>query len=173
MKNSSILAALAFVSTVFPVASGCSAAPDTTSPEGAAVSAKVEADKKAPPTGIDNPAFISCEVDSDCVAVAPPTGCCNHGLKDAVNECQVSAWNKANACPPGGVCALFVTVETRVAQCNAGLCAMVAPGDIACDGRVENPHRCPAGWHCDQDGHAHAEPGTCEQVDASSSDNGQ
>jgi hypothetical protein len=162
MKLSVLLTGLAFVSAVV----GCSAAPGTAS-ENESVTSSTSALKKAPPTGIDNPAFVSCDFDDECVAVAPPTGCCDHGLKDAVNCEEVSAWNKANACTAPQVCAHFVTIETRVPQCGSdNLCAMVYPADIACGGLVENAHACPTGWTCDYQGHSHHQPGVCVEIPA-------
>jgi hypothetical protein len=160
MKISSILAGFAFVSMV----AGCSAAPGTESSD--STGSAVETEKKAPPTGIENPAFVSCGLDSDCVAVAPPPGCCNNGLKDAVNVDEVSAWDTANTCTGSVICANYMVIDTRVAECdNTTLqCAMVLPANVACDGNVENPHRCPDGWHCNYQGHSHDEPGVCEQV---------
>jgi hypothetical protein len=92
-----------------------------------------------------------------------------------VNKEEVASWDSANACVATPVCAHWVTIETRKAECDntTNLCAMVAPQDIACDGNVVNPHRCPTGWHCDYQGHSHSEPGVCEQVDAGDTSSAQ
>ena len=67
------------------------------------------------------PAYLSCIVDTDCVAV-DRAGCCHNGYKDAVNASQVEVYRTANACQePHHMCPMFIILDKRVARCNTTL----------------------------------------------------
>ncbi len=80
--------------------------------------------------------YLSCNADSDCMAVAREA-CCHNGYKDAVNKDKVAAYCTANACQvTSPLCPHFMVEDTRVAQCNAAShqCEMVEPNTIRCGG---------------------------------------
>jgi hypothetical protein len=64
---------------------------------------------------------------------------------------------------PAVVCPLACILDTRVAECNAGKCEMVAIADIACGGFTTNPHKCPEGYDCTLS-HIPDVPGTCTEA---------
>ncbi len=103
------------------------------------------------------PGLTKCAVDADCVKTK--SGCC--GLTfTAVNASRVDDV----ACkPPYPPCAPPPPMpdDLRVAQCNAGTCALVEPTAIACGGFTTNPHACPAGYVCKKDGVPMDVPGKC------------
>lgn len=73
--------------------------------------------------------YLTCTVDSDCVAV-PKAGCCNNGYKDAVNKDKIEAYRAANACKLRSVmCPQFIIEDKRIAGCNrqSHQCEMVEP----------------------------------------------
>jgi hypothetical protein len=117
-----------------------------------ACAASTESSSTADTTGQDLSAktMLSCNVDSDCVAIEKPA-CCPNGMKVAVNKSHVTAYRNANKCEdPPTVCPMFLIDDTRVAQCNteSKQCEMILPGDISCGGFVANPHTCPDGMSC-------------------------
>jgi hypothetical protein len=77
------------------------------------------------------PVWESCNVTSDCEAVAQ-VGCCNNGYKAAVNKHHVAAYEASFTCPPPKpFCPLFVILDQRVPVCNptTKTCEMVEPAD--------------------------------------------
>jgi hypothetical protein len=87
---------------------------------------KVELERPSVKTAEAAPQYLTCTVDSECVAV-PREGCCHNGYKDAVNRNEVDAYRAANACKDRHViCPQFIINDTRVAVCNKakGRCEM-------------------------------------------------
>jgi hypothetical protein len=94
--------------------------------------------------------YLSCTVDSECLAV-PREGCCHNGYKDAVNKDRIPEYRQANACKmKNPMCPQFIVDDKRVALCNASShqCEMVEPNTIRCGGTGEASHACPAGYTC-------------------------
>jgi hypothetical protein len=83
-------------------------------------------DEAAQAEGVDgkedslrNHRFITCQQNTDCVAILKP-GCCSNGWKVAVNRDHVAQYKAANACQQvHPICPLYVIDDTRVAECNA------------------------------------------------------
>ena len=62
--------------------------------------------------------YLSCNVDSDCVAV-PQAGCCSNGSKAAVNKGKIDSYRAANVCKIKNVmCPQVIIDDRRAAQCN-------------------------------------------------------
>jgi hypothetical protein len=73
--------------------------------------------------------YLSCNVDSDCVAV-PQAGCCNNGYKAAVNKDKIDSYRSANTCKIKNViCPQIFVEDRRLAQCNrtSHQCEMIEP----------------------------------------------
>jgi hypothetical protein len=107
-----------------------------------------------------------CQSDSDCVAISKG-GCCPNGWDVAVNKTKVTQYENATKCEnPHQVCPLYVILDTRVPQCQAGKtsvkhCQMVKPEDILCGGFVAHPRQCPTGYSCEAS-HVNPDfPGKC------------
>jgi hypothetical protein len=110
--------------------------------------------------------LFNCASDGDCVAV-PRVECCPHGYKEAVNAHEVEAYQATYACTanPRLLCAQFIAVDNRVAQCDrsVGKCTMVAVEDIVCGG-FANFHGCPEGFECKPEGPGADRFGHCAAV---------
>jgi hypothetical protein len=109
--------------------------------------------------------WTHCNHDSDCVAV-DQGGCCEHGIKVAVNTSSTKAYADSVKCKnPPMACPLFMVLDTRVAQCDASAhkCKMFKPEEIRCGGFTTNPHACPTGYSCDLSGHVPDVPGVCKK----------
>lgn len=74
---------------------------------------KTSADSKTATTD-----YLTCADDSECVAV-PRAGCCNNGIKDAVNKDRIAAYREAKKCTNRNViCPQFIVDDQRPAKCN-------------------------------------------------------
>jgi hypothetical protein len=92
--------------------------------------------------------YYACKVDSDCVAT-PRNECCGTGWNEAVNKKEVAAYHASFMCPDAHpICPLYIIDDTRVPECQANKCTMVAITDIQCGGFVANIHSCPKGYSC-------------------------
>jgi hypothetical protein len=109
--------------------------------------------------------FFSCSKDADCVAV-PAHVCCPNCRREAVNVDQTDAYaNQPLECSTPTICPKIACfLDTRVAECNAGKCELVAIEDVACGGHTINPHACPEGYECTGDGLAYDAPGQCTEA---------
>jgi hypothetical protein len=105
---------------------------------------------------------FSCNVDSDCVAVAK-AGCCHNGWLEAVGAGAAERYDALYACvDPAPVCATYVVQDTRVAVCDrvAHHCGMIAPTDLVCGG-IAAQHVCPSGFVCQSEGPGADRLGKC------------
>jgi hypothetical protein len=94
--------------------------------------------------------YLTCRVDTDCIAV-PREGCCNNGYKDAVNREKLAEYRAANACRlKNTICPQFRIEDARVPQCDfaSHQCVMVEPNTIRCGGAGDAAHQCPVGFTC-------------------------
>ncbi len=103
--------------------------------------------KPAPPVN-----FLTCTIDSDCVAVSIG-GCCPSGKKAAVNNSvdAINGYAAAHACNnPHPICPEILFVDKRVPNCNfqTNTCEMVDPGTIHCGGFIQRRHECTQDYHC-------------------------
>jgi hypothetical protein len=98
------------------------------------------------------PYELGCVHDDDCTAV-PLGGCCPDGTLFAVNSSSVDAYAAASVCTaPEQACPQHRILDTRVAECNANACGLVAIADIACGAHSVNSHGCPDGYTCNAPG---------------------
>lgn len=99
------------------------------------------------------PYDLSCVHDDDCAAVNKG-GCCPDGTLFAVNTSSIDDYAEAAVCtqPPGMLCPNHMILDTRVAECNANKCGMVAIPDILCGAHSVNSHQCPDGYSCNAPG---------------------
>jgi len=98
--------------------------------------------------------YVSCNMDSECVAV-PREGCCHNGYKDAVNRDKLDSYRQANTCKIKNVmCPQFLIDDKRTPVCNATShqCEMQEPDTIRCGGKGDAAHTCPAGYSCKTSG---------------------
>lgn len=106
--------------------------------------------------------YLTCNADTDCVAV-PREGCCRNGYKDAVNKNKIDLYRAANRCKQTNpMCTQMIVEDRRVAQCNAvsHQCEMVEPNTIRCGSAGSAAHACPAGYACKTTGVTDI-PGIC------------
>jgi hypothetical protein len=118
----------------------------------------VAADDPTPASPDGGPDFYSCNIDSDCVAVAKAS-CCPNGFLEAVNKQSTDAYKNAFACEKRRrLCPQFRILDKRQAVCGneSHRCEMIRPDRIVCNGTGPNPHSCPSGLQCDSTGHCAA-----------------
>jgi hypothetical protein len=113
---------------------------------------------------VKSPDFISCALDSDCVAV-PESGCCR-GAWVSVNRGRAADYASAGCTDRTPTCPQIILIGPRVPECDNAThtCTMMAVSSIACGGFVRNAHHCPEDYLCEHQNRIVDIPGVCVSV---------